>query len=77
MELQVQILIWLAQRIGLYNYRMTAGRSGILERQDISGESSVLSYFHRHIAQQEEHQSSKLKVAGSTPVMPIMKSENI
>lgn len=35
----------------------------------------MLSYFHRHIAHQEEHQSSKLKVTGSTPVMPIIKSE--
>lgn len=25
---------------------MTAGRSGILERQNYSGESSALSYFH-------------------------------
>lgn len=29
--------------------------------------------IQRHIAQQEEHQFPKLKVAGSTPVMPIVK----
>lgn len=52
-------------------------RSDILERQNYSGEYSTLSYFHGHIAQQEEHQSSKLKVTGSTPVMPIiLKSKN-
>ena len=54
---------------------MTGIWSDILERHNILGGYSILSYFHRHIAQQEEHQSSKLKVAGSTPVMPIYKIE--